>query len=851
MDQKSSKKSNIWSNSLFLYGFAALVVGIYQLLQYYNNFTSHLFKPFPLILVLFPTILSIILLLLAVFKQNPHISKLIQFLEMKKKTVFLISIATISIIVFAISRTASMEDALINFGMSGIGILFYLWLLIFLIRNILCKTFSKHQDSSSRVLATSLLIIAIIWIFMLITRVGLTPDIAYWNVAGVPMMWFSLMIIILMVLIVNQLANRFRDIFNHKLNPTLQVVLEIMLVLAIWLIASFIWIKTPYSNSYFLLGPQPSDGYYLPKSDARLMDLGGQYLIIGGKLETPYFSEKPFYSLFLGLIHFFFGQSYQTVTNIQILFLAFIPVLLYLFGKQLSGKLFGISLAAYAIIKEATSILFTFKISGSNSRLMMTEEPTALLLILTAFLIFNWIRQEKPGKSLPLLAGTVIGVAGFVRSNNLVVIVLILVYLVLIWHKQIKSRLPQLLFFILGIGITILPWTVYNQINYGTNPLTWKIQAALSTRFNSKQNENDEAVLDNTPTIPPISSPSPTKDITDSISNSGELSAGNIDEPTSMEKPETGNPSFYQTKLSMVLGHFLNNQVKSLFILPFQVYPAHPTTILEQDYWKEPITWNGSMPFEHILAFCVNLILISLGIATAWKNFRWAGLIPLVIQISYYFSNAIVRTSGSRYLVPVDWVVYLYFLLGIFSLLRKINLLPEFIHAEQKEVEPSKIPLYLSLAISLLIGFSLPVLNEAFPTLYHNESKEMVLSRLPMEKIEGEVGIDSKAMQEFYDNPNTVFLYGREIYPAYQQTKDIVGGKALAFTLLTPNNYEIMIPYGIELTENLPNGEDMIALGCQDPKTKKVLTYLVYFVQSDKLLWSTSTTFKDICNHTN
>ncbi len=301
----------------------------------------------------------------------------------------------------------------------------------------------------------------------------------------------------------------------------------------------------------------------------------------------------------------------------------------------------------------------------------------------------------------------------------------------------------------------------------------------------------------------------------------------------------------------MVLGHFLNNQVKSLFVLPFQVHPAHPTTILEQDYWKEPITWNGSMPFEHILAFCVNLILISLGIATAWKNFRWAGLIPLVIQISYYFSNAIVRTSGSRYLVPVDWVVYLYFLLGIFSLLRKINLLPKFIPAEQKEVKPSKLPLYLSLAISLLIGFSLPVLNIAFPTLYHNESKEMVLSRLPMEKIEGEVGIDSKAMQEFYDNPNTVFLYGREIYPAYQQTKDIVGGKALAFTLLTPNKYEIIIPYGIELTENLPNGEDMIALGCQDPKTKKVLTYLVYFVQSDELLWSTSTTIKDICSQSN
>ena len=853
MDQNNSKKSNIWTNSLFLYGFAALVVGIYQLFQYFNNFSSQTLRPFPLILVLFPIFLSIILLSVAVFKQNPHISKLIQYFEKKKQTVSLISIATLSIIVFAISRTASMEDALINFGMSGIGSMFYLWLLIFLIRKVLCKIYSTHQDSSSRVLAVSLLIISIVWIFMLITRIGLTPDISYWNVAGVPMMWFSLMMIILMVLIVNRIAGRFRDKFNHKLSPTLQVVLEVMLVLAIWLIASFIWIKTPYSNSYFLLGPQPPDGYYLPKSDARLMDLGGQYLIIGGKLETPYFTEKPFYSLFLGLIHFFFGQSYQTVTNIQILFLAFIPVLLYLLGKQLSGKLFGLSLAAYAIIKEATSLLFTFKISGSNSRLMMTEVPSALLLILTAYLIFTWIKKVKPGKALPLLAGTVLGVAGFVRSNNLVVIALIFVYLIFIWRKQIKSRLPQLLFFVLGIAIAILPWTVYNQINYGKNPLTWKIQAALSTRFDPELKEIRQEIIEATATVEPTSIPVPTDDTNDSIPASGidEPSTVNDNDTAPVDNTENGNIDFYKSKISMVLGHFLNNQIKSLFVLPFQIYPAHPTTLLEQEYWEEPVSWDGEMPLEHILAFCVNLILLSLGIATAWKNFRWAGLIPLVIQMSYYLSNALVRTSGSRYLVPVDWVVYLYFLLGIFTLLRKINLLPEFIPAEQKESEPSKLPLFLSLAFSLLIGFSLPVLNLTFPALYHNESKEMVLSRLPMEKIENEIGINAKDMKEFYDNQNTVFLYGREIYPAFQRTEDIVGGKALTFTLLTPDLHEISIPYGIELTENLPNGEDMIALGCQDPETKNVLTYLVYFVQSDELLWSTSTTFKDICSQTN
>jgi len=69
----------------------------------------------------------------------------------------------------------------------------------------------------------------------------------------------------------------------------------------------------------------------------------------------------------------------------------------------------------------------------------------------------------------------------------------------------------------------------------------------------------------------------------------------------------------------------------------------------------------------------------------------------------------------------------------------------------------------------------------------------------------------------------------------------------LRFTLLTPTLYEVVIPYGIDLEEKLPDGEDMIALGCKYPGTDQVITYLVYFVQSDRLIWSTSTTFKDIC----
>ena len=44
-------------------------------------------------------------------------------------------------------------------------------------------------------------------------------------------------------------------------------------------------------------------------------------------------------------------------------------------------------------------------------------------------------------------------------------------------------------------------------------------------------------------------------------------------------------------------------------------------------------------------------------------------LFDLAIFIFYNISNALARTSGGRYLVPMDWIISLYFLLGVFWLI--------------------------------------------------------------------------------------------------------------------------------------------------------------------------------------
>ena len=66
--------------------------------------------------------------------------------------------------------------------------------------------------------------------------------------------------------------------------------------------------------------------------------------------------------------------------------------------------------------------------------------------------------------------------------------------------------------------------------------------------------------------------------------------------------------------------------------------------------------------------FAINLLLIGMGIGWGWQRFRIAGLAPLAIALTYFLASALARTSGGRYIVPADWVIYFYYVLGLVQL---------------------------------------------------------------------------------------------------------------------------------------------------------------------------------------
>ena len=208
--------------------------------------------------------------------------------------------------------------------------------------------------------------IAAIWLLIVVTRIGLNPDDRYWNVAGVPVLLNQLVLIIFLVLIGDLILDKMKARNTSKRTPG--VWLDVVICLLLWIGAAWLWNQAPFSNSFFAEGPYPPNQDYYPYSDAALTDLGGQYMLIGERLEYPYFTEKPLYTFFLGLLHQFVGQNYLTTTTWQIICFALFPVILYLLGKEFYHRLFGLSLDIFAVVKEYNAIFSTFKISVSNSR---------------------------------------------------------------------------------------------------------------------------------------------------------------------------------------------------------------------------------------------------------------------------------------------------------------------------------------------------------------------------------------------------------------------------------------------------------------------------------------------------
>jgi hypothetical protein len=492
---------------------------------------------------------------------------------------------------------------------------------------VLYKGFHPANLSSRRPLYISALIAFAILISVLIlisvTRLGIKPDSAYWAEPGTPMLGWQFALALIVGVSVFCIS------FYVRAKP-----LDIVLPLFVYFAAVVIWLSVPLNvlqNSFYMpINPPVSQPF--PYSDAGYYDQMAHSILIG----HPYHNDvptRPLYLSLLAILHLIFGEDYARIISGQTFLLALIPVTLYLLGKNLHSHATGMIVASFFIFRELTTLMISSDTRVSNTKTLLVDLPTLLLLLLACLAVFYWLKNRD--KNSALISGGAFGLLLLLRTQSLLVLpfILLAVVLVLGWRGKIPYRLTALFF--LGLIITIAPWLTHNYL------LTGEFAFDATSQY---------------------------KTIASQYAYSGNLDTTSYD----FEGKSLGwvlvefavrDPAFV---FGFIATHFLAAQVNGMLALPlFKPYNGISAPV--NLYWME---WNGQLEWFNLALLIFYLAIIALGFGAAWRRWRWLGLLPLAFSIGYALATAVGRFSGWRYDLPADWIYYFYFGVGFAELIQ-------------------------------------------------------------------------------------------------------------------------------------------------------------------------------------
>lgn len=673
------------------------------------------------------------------------------------------------------SLERSLSERLLPLGLwSGIFILLSSFLLII-------QKFSKlwkYQLSSTAALIWGVVILILMsgsFYIAITTGLGLESQSRTFYRQGVSLLEGHLLIPLFAIYLFLPVFS----IFEEKLSGKKAIVFSVAACVVIWCVTIWLWQTTDFEGrSYFAPALRPPNYNFYPSSDAENYDLLAQSVLLGNGFRNGLTVVRPLYAAFLALLHFVFGNDYMPLTNGQIVVLALIPMLVFLIGKQLRHTAAGLVVSAWIIWREIYSIRVTHLVQVSNSRLLMSDLPTMLLVVLIIFCVIKWYRHDQE-ETRSLLCGGMIGTAMLLRTQCFVLIPAL--WVIFLFSKKNKSQiLKSVLFSVIGLAIVFLPWTIWQKINPNdtVNKEVSEDQYLVSL-YRTAAEETDK-----------------NKNIFQLIS----------EHPIEI--------------IRSVSSHFLNNEISSFLILPVRLIKPIEA---EQLLYEEDLFWyreNARETIENNLPLIsVYLLIVSFGIITATRKNGFGGLIPFVFHIVYNLGNAFALTSGFRFILPVDWVILLYFGLGVIAVFNFWNRLSLFDFRQRETIEniPETEPLVTTdekiegtgvpeiktdpsenfytkrsssgsgtqgqvlsftgtILLLVMIGAILPLCEKVIPRHFSQKTSEQIRTEWISS---GDRSLSANLSQ--YNNEELVYLEGRAFYPRfYKAGEGDSGGSSTA-----------------------------------------------------------------------
>ena len=330
------------------------------------------------------------------------------------------------------------------------------------------KTALKEQRSLVRSAATIFTMMLLGWTIIALTRLGITPDIAFWNTVGVPLLC--------PLTLIGWAAGMFLLFFGQSRTPSsvegipyrlsrgLQIFqqpnwrVDFFIMMGIFIFSAVLWLAQPVQPTFFAPGPSLPNNEIYPYSDAAGYDLAAQFALIGQGLMGGNAVDKPLYSAFLFVLHLLAGQNYPLLTALQTVIFAIIPVLVFLITKAITDRIGGLTASLLVAFKTATAITSAGLILYANPRLLLSELPTAIGLLFFTLWVIHWAKNPKGGWLYLVLAGGTTGLLTLVRHNTWILLPFMLVFLFWNYRRKLPRAAAASLLFSGALMISILPW---------------------------------------------------------------------------------------------------------------------------------------------------------------------------------------------------------------------------------------------------------------------------------------------------------------------------------------------------------------------------------------------------------
>lgn len=647
----------------------------------------------------------------------------------------------------------------------------------------------------------------VLGVISLITGIGIYYPADYWYGAGVPVLGLQVLLSLLLGTAVL--------LSEHWLEKFDSMRLDLFAFFVFWIVSAWLWSRLPISPNYFM--PDTANNILFPYSDGATFDQGAQYALIGQGLFNGQYFDRTVYSALLVYLHRFFGQDFETLVTAQAVLFAVFPAVVYLLGRELHSRALGISAGVLLALRGVNAIVAAKWIDTASPKMMLTDFPTAIGISIFLLLLTKWVK--KPSKMTFLLwSGAAFGLTLMVRTHMLALLPMVLVFIPIVMKLRWKQIVLMVLLMVMGLLTVTLPWEIRNQAR--SIPMFYmyyyRIEIILFHRYGIGEGAN----------IPSILSEGASDHIVETPVR-GLLRQRNL---------EQASEPFCETTLCSIINHFVHNTATSIVTLPSSLMFHDVWNIVKSDvpYWRQD--WReGFVGIEGGILIVVNLALISLGVGTFWKRSIILTLLPILIFLTYLLTNSLGFTSGGRYIAPVDWIVYLYFMAGglqlIIWLLKMagFNVEGESNYLEKKEFFLVKGNKYISIlptmAAILAVGVLLPLSEMFLKPRYQVREASEILTKLENSGLLEESGYSRDEINRFLSHPDAMMREGRALYPRYYPPGEgepdrstyyrYLDYQRLVFTLISPYS---PTAEGVVLPGDLPAADfhaaDVVVIGC-------------------------------------